>query len=193
MEVISAHTIAPHLVNPLFTKEVMEMRGGEKILDCIQCGVCSGSCPARFAMDYTPMQIIRMVQLGLKETALASSTIWICASCYACTTRCPRDINITVLMSSLKNLALREGISTKIETKPKFHRSFAEVVRKYGRIHEPELITKLMKKTDPEALFHNAALGLRLWRKGKIRLLPSKIKQRNHLLAIFEKASKEEI
>ena len=50
-----------------FVKEIMKVPGGENILDCIQCGVCNGSCPTRFAMDYSPMQIIKMIHLGMRE------------------------------------------------------------------------------------------------------------------------------
>ena len=67
-----------------FIKEVMKMPGGEKILDCIQCGSCSGGCPSMFAMDYSPMQIIKMINLGMKEEVLSSSTIWVCSLCYTC-------------------------------------------------------------------------------------------------------------
>lgn len=192
MGVKPVYTITSQLTNPLFTEEVMKLRGGENILDCIQCGVCGGSCPARFAMDYSPMQIIKMVHLGLKEMVLSSSTIWICASCYACTTRCPRGINITMLMSALKNLAMQEGISSPIEIKPKFHKSFLKIVKKYGRMHSPELMAKLVKKSSPGELFHLATLGLRLWRKGKVRLRASKINQTDQILSIFENATKEE-
>jgi heterodisulfide reductase subunit C len=93
-----------------FVDEVIKLRGEEKILDCIQCGTCSGTCPVRFAMDYSPMQIIRMAQLGMKETLFNANTIWICATCYSCTDRCPRGIDIGDTMRVLRNLSIQEGI-----------------------------------------------------------------------------------
>jgi heterodisulfide reductase subunit C len=175
-----------------FAKEVMKLPGGENILDCIQCGVCSGSCPTRFAMDYSPIQIIKMIQLGMREKVLSSSTIWMCSACYTCYTRCPQDINITSLMMSLKNLAMRENTVDNAKIKPKFHKAFFEIVNKYGRMHEPILLTKILKKTDLRNLFHNANLGLRLFRKGKIRILPAKIKQTKDLVNILERTSEAE-
>lgn len=174
-----------------FVKEVMKMRGGENILDCIQCGLCAGSCPTRFAMDYSPMQIIKMVHLGMREKVLSSSTIWICSTCYTCYTRCPRAINLTTLMMSLRNLAIEENFVDKNGIKPKFHRSFFEIVNKYGRLHEPELQTRILKKTDLRSLFHNAALGWRLWRKGKLRIRAPKIDQSTDLSSILESTSEE--
>lgn len=187
----SVHQITSQMIDSSFLEEVMRVRGGEKILDCMQCGVCGGSCPARFAMDFTPMQIIKMVQLGLKDIVLSSSTIWICASCYACTTRCPREIDIPLLMSGLKNIAMKEKIPSKIEIKPRFHRSFTELVKKYGRMHEPELFMKLTKKSDIRKLLHNAIFGFKLFRKGKLKLRAPEINEKIQLLKIFEIISEE--
>lgn len=175
-----------------FVKEVMKMPSGENVLDCIQCGLCAGTCPTRFAMDYSPMQLMKMIHLGMREEVLSSSTIWICSSCYSCYSRCPRNINITSLMTSLKNLAMREKKVGKSKIKPKFHKSFFEVVNKYGRLHEPALLTKILKKSDIKNLYRNATLGLRLFRKGKLRIRPAKIEKIDDLARLLEETSEEE-
>jgi heterodisulfide reductase subunit C len=184
--------IVPEVRDSSFLREVMGTRGGENILDCIQCGVCGGSCHARFAMDYSPMQIIKMIHLGMREKALSSSTIWICASCYTCSTRCPRGIDIPMLMSALKNMAIRNGVVSDAEIKPKFHKIFTEIVGKYGRMYEPELKLKLLRKNDLREIYVNAVLAFKLWRKGKVRLSAPKIHQLNHISKIFENQLKEE-
>ena len=190
------HRGNPHITdqatNPAFLDEIRKTAAGKKMLDCIQCGVCAGSCHARFAMDYSPMQIIKMVQLGLREDVLSSSTIWICASCYTCTSRCPQGIDIPILMSQLKNTAIKSNIPAKIPTKPKFHKTFTEIIGKYGRMHEPELQVRLMDKSDPSKLVNTARLGFRMWRKGKVRLSPSRIKQTRDVEAIFKSAMEKE-
>ncbi len=55
---------------------------GEPITNCLQCGTCSGTCPAVEFMDHTPRQIIGMIRADLKEEVMASNTYWTCASCY---------------------------------------------------------------------------------------------------------------
>jgi heterodisulfide reductase subunit C len=175
-----------------FVKEVMKLPGGANILECIQCGLCAGSCPTRFAMDYSPMQILKMIHLGMREQVLSSSTIWLCSTCHTCATRCPRDINLTTLMMSLRNRAIAEGFVDKNSTGFKFHRSFFEVVNSYGRLHEPALLTKILHKTDVKELFHNAGLGWRLLRKGKLRMLPERIENSAELHKILEKTSERE-
>jgi heterodisulfide reductase subunit C len=178
-------------VDPFFVEEVQGLPGGENVLDCIQCGVCSGSCDARFAMDYSPMQIIKMIHLGMKEEVLSSSTIWICAQCYTCATRCPRGIEIPLLMSTLKNIAIKIK-ATPGEKKLKFHESFVNVIKKYGRINEIDIMLPLFSKTNLKELYQKGLLGFRLWRKGKVKIRPSKIKQLDQILKIYEKTLKEE-
>jgi len=175
-----------------FIEEIKKIPGGDKILDCIQCGVCAGSCHARFAMDYSPMQILKMAHLGLKQEVLSSSTIWICASCYTCASRCPRSLNIPAIMSGLKHMAMENNVRAPIELKPKFHKAFTEIVSKYGRMHEPTLQLKLTKKTSPRQLLHNASLGVRMLRKGKVKLKPFKLESATHFSDIVKSTLKEE-
>ena len=166
-----------------FLEEVKKFPGGEKITDCIQCGICSGSCPTREWMDYSPMQVIRMVHSGLRNKALSTTSIWICASCYACTTRCPRGIDLPILMSNLKRLAIEAKVPARIKAKPIFHKTFTEIVEKYGRMYEPELYLKVADKRDLLGLFHNVSLGLRLMSKGKISFKPPSAPDSSEFLA----------
>ncbi len=59
------------------------------------------------AMDLLPSQVIRLVQLGLEE-ALTSETIWLCASCLTCLSRCPRGVDLPRIMEALRQLVLRK-------------------------------------------------------------------------------------
>src|SRR3990172_4909871 len=83
----------------------VEARSGQKVSACYQCRKCTNGCPLAFAMDVMPNQVMRMAQLGLGEELLGCKTIWICASCQTCTTRCPNDIDIAHLMDSLRQMS----------------------------------------------------------------------------------------
>jgi heterodisulfide reductase subunit C len=91
-----------------FVKRVEEI-SGENVLTCYQCGRCSAGCPLTFAMKDLPSQVIRMVQLGLEEDALASETPWVCASCLTCHARCPRGVDLSKIMEALRAIKLRPG------------------------------------------------------------------------------------
>ncbi len=82
---------------------------GEEVRSCYQCGKCSAGCAMTSMMDLLPHQVIRLVQLGQVEEALASRTIWLCASCLACSARCPRGVSLPNVMESLRVTMLRPG------------------------------------------------------------------------------------
>lgn len=93
-----------------FKYEIGKIPGGEKLLYCFQCGTCTSDCPiARFSDTYRPRQIIRMAQLGLKEKVLSLDTLWLCASCFTCTDRCPQDVEVASVIRVLRNLAAQQG------------------------------------------------------------------------------------
>jgi len=90
-----------------FVQKVQEL-SGQNLLVCYQCGKCSAGCPAVSKMDILPNQIIRFAQLGLKDELLQSRSIWICASCMTCNTRCPKGINIAEVFEAIRQIILRK-------------------------------------------------------------------------------------
>jgi heterodisulfide reductase subunit C len=161
----------------------------EKLLTCIQCGTCTASCPTAYAMDYTPRQLWRLVQVGLREDAVHSRTFWLCTNCYSCSIRCPRGIALTETMGALKRLAIAEGVKGKAkENVSGFYRAFMATVRRYGRNYEPEFLLRYFFNTNPLGLIGQAPLGLAMWLKGRISLSPPEIKGKAELEAIFRKS-----
>ena len=79
------------------------------ITKCDQCGTCSASCPMVAEMDITPSQMMRMVQLGRQEV-MDSKAMWVCASCFACTVRCPRGLDLSRVAEALRQVNLRLAI-----------------------------------------------------------------------------------
>jgi heterodisulfide reductase subunit C len=103
-------TVKASEINPKFKYEIKKMPGGEKLMQCFQCGTCTSDCPvAKFSSTYRPRQIIRMAQLGLEERVLNSEALWLCASCFTCTDRCPQDVEVASVIRVLKNLAVNKG------------------------------------------------------------------------------------
>jgi len=90
-----------------FVAKVEEI-SGQNLLACYQCGKCSAGCPAVSEMDILPNQIIRYAQLSLKDELLKSKSIWICASCLTCNSRCPKGINIAEVIEAIRLILLRK-------------------------------------------------------------------------------------
>ena len=91
-----------------FLEKIIEL-SGETITLCDQCGTCSGGCPFITEMDVNPSQIMRQVMLGQKDI-MDTKTMWICASCFTCTVRCPRDLDVSKVSEALRQVKLREAI-----------------------------------------------------------------------------------
>ena len=174
-------------IDPSFPNLVIE-RSGENLLACYQCQKCSAGCPVAYAMDLLPNQIIRMVQFGFREKVLTSHTIWICASCYTCSVRCPNDIDIAKIMDTLRQVALDSEIKPAERDIPVFHSVFLDSIKSKGRIHELGLIWQYKIKT--RDFMKDAALGWKMVKKGKIKLLPSKFGGGREIKGIFNRYEK---
>ncbi len=72
--------------------------GAETLYWCMQCGLCTGSCPYRLVPGEASEQFnIRMVQrlgqLGL-EGFESENCLFACTTCKTCVDRCPRGVDI---------------------------------------------------------------------------------------------------
>lgn len=88
-------------------KDILEI-SGEKIANCIQCGKCSAGCPANEFMDILPNKVIRLLQIGDIKTLENSKSIWNCAACFTCESRCPRDVSVSKIMEAVRLRLVRE-------------------------------------------------------------------------------------
>ncbi len=118
-------------LDPTFKYEVAALPGGESVKLCFQCGKCEASCPIRrFKDQYRPAQVIRAIMVGDRETALNSSTIWLCATCYSCSERCPQGVHFTDIMQVIRNMAVAQG-----KTNP-IYKKIADVILANGKIFD---------------------------------------------------------
>ena len=155
----------------------IERISGQNLMACYQCGACTASCPVAFAMDLKPHQAMRLLQLGQSEKVLRALTPWICASCYNCAVECPRGVQLTAVMSAVRELALKRGLAPKGAMGPAFVTTFLGQILKRGRAHEAPLMTLTALKSRPLSLLPKAPLGLRLFLKRRMPLLGEKVRR----------------
>lgn len=175
-----------------FQEQLRGIPDGEKISQCIQCGTCTGSCPVSYAMDITPRQAVALYRSGHLEELLRSRTIWMCASCYSCTVRCPSGIKITDTMYALKRVAMSNGIYPKKHPVHVLSRAFIDNLQTYGRNFELGLGIRYLMRANFFKLFSTMGYGLTMIRKGRLALIPKKIRRVNEVRAIIEKANQLE-
>lgn len=171
-----------------FIQQINNIPGGKSIKRCIQCGTCTGSCPVSYTMDITPRELIALFRAGEIETILSSRTIWICASCYACTVRCPQDVQLTDIMYALKRLAMDNKIFPRRFPVHSLSKSFVGYTNRFGRSYEPGLILSYSFKTNPLKLLGMIPMFIRLLSKGRIGIFPKRIKSRKNFSKILKEA-----
>ncbi len=78
-----------------------------RVLACMQCGKCTGSCPES---GKTPFNIRMLVRKKQFAAAIAEDLPWYCTSCGACTLRCPRDVKPSEVIIDMRSILVEEGL-----------------------------------------------------------------------------------
>ncbi len=143
---------------------------GQNAFLCYQCGKCSSGCPAVEHMDRMPNQIIRAVQLG-DQSVLESKTIWLCASCQTCSTRCPQGIDVAGIMDKLKMEAKARGIAPGVPSVDLFNKLFLKNIDMFGRLYELGLMASMNVLSGKP--FDSMAMGIGMVKRGKLNFLPT--------------------
>jgi heterodisulfide reductase subunit D len=75
---------------------------------CLDCGVCTSSCPvARVFPDFSPRRIIERALYGLASPD--DETIWDCLTCSQCSVRCPANIDFPDFIRKMRGEACARG------------------------------------------------------------------------------------
>ncbi len=173
--------------NPFLDEVIHDTPGGERIVHCLQCGSCGGSCPSGADMEYTPRAIFALINAGERDKVLAANTMWACVSCYFCTSRCPQNIPITDVMYTLKRISIRERLHKNTDA-PALAKTFTDFVDKYGRSFEFGLATGYHLLHRPMSMMKMGPMGFQMFTRGRMSLLPTRIRQVEQLQAIIKKA-----
>jgi len=167
--------------------------GGDKLGLCMQCGMCSGSCPIGTQMDHGPRKLFMMIRAGKKEAVLTSNTIWNCVSCYRCVVRCPRSVPVTYILQGLETVAVDLGYAKKQDT-ARFSKAFWWSTKSFGRTDERLVTAKYYFSFGLVAglrrAWDNLKIAFGLIKAGRMPLgAPKRIKDTKGLKAILAKAA----
>lgn len=89
---------------------------------CMECGVCTGSCPVAMTLDgFSPRQMIKRLLGDPQKDLLQSKDIWACLSCSRCSDRCPVGIDFPGFVRNYRQKARQEGNLPKLSHHGMFH------------------------------------------------------------------------
>lgn len=76
---------------------------------CLECGICTGSCPvSRYYPEFSPRILVERALLGADDEMLAEREIWTCLTCGTCTARCPSTVDYNEFTRRTR-VAARDG------------------------------------------------------------------------------------
>ena len=169
----------------------VEARSGQKVSRCYQCRKCTNGCPVAFTLDLMPNQVMRMVQLGLGDELLRSKTIWVCASCQTCTTRCPNEIDIAHVMDTLRQMSREAGVPPGEANVVKFHKAFLDSIRRHGRVSELEMVGLYKLAARDFFSFGDTKVAWEMFKRGKLKLWPENIQGKEEVRNMFQGQRKD--
>lgn len=165
---------------------------GINVSACYQCERCTNACPVSYYMDIKPHQVIRYTQLGWGSELMKSTTAWVCLSCEMCTTYCPNDIGVAGVINHLRTLAAHTTAAPSERLLAVFHETFLEELHRFGRVNELWLMNSfnlkpniLKEKMAKGLLKKEMLLGLDLWRKGRLKLIPRRSKAIQEIRSLY--------
>lgn len=170
-----------------FIREVQEQSGQDVNL-CYQCGNCTAGCPYTAFFDIPVSRVMRMIQAGQEKAVLSCHSIWLCATCESCTTRCPNNIDVARVMDVLRHMARRKGHAPEPQVKT-FWDSFLASVERYGRVFELGLMVQYMARTG--RIFTDTDLSFTAIPKGKLGFKPHEIVGKEEVQKIFQRYNEE--
>jgi heterodisulfide reductase subunit C len=170
----------------------IQKRSGENVFRCYYCQKCTVGCPTAYAMDYQPAQVLKMIQLGMREPLLKSSAPWLCVGCEACGTRCPNGIRLAPVMDTLKHMALEAGYAPPETTVYALHRAFVNSIKIFGRVHETTMLAEyvLRSKDIFSIVRSNIDVAVTLLLKRKIPILPERVKGLGQVKELYRRAGR---
>lgn len=185
--------VTPPFPEPLTHKQ---MAGSYKLMDCIECGICTSVCPSYTGVDGTfpgPWALVQAAKFARdprdeldRGALIESSGADHCMSCYRCEQVCPLSIPIVAeAIEPLRGMAARGPAG-----RASFPLAFAENVRRNVYVHTASLFVHTRGLLES---LRSIPMALRLLAMGKTRLAGNASHgAKAAIAAIFREAGQEE-
>jgi Fe-S oxidoreductase len=92
-----------------WTMSVQKLIEKHKLLECIHCGICTGSCPVSRKANLNIRKYMREISVGGQLVIHPQNELWSCTTCATCGIRCPKEINPFDFLIDIRGLAVEKG------------------------------------------------------------------------------------
>ena len=98
----------------IFSDIQSDMRFDHELNGCLNCGICTATCPSAHYYDYSPREIVQLLWTENLEGIYDAmqEKIWACAQCYTCAARCPFGNSPGGLVMVMREVAIKHGMES---------------------------------------------------------------------------------
>jgi Fe-S oxidoreductase len=89
--------------------DAQELVQKHKLLECIQCGMCTGSCPVARKANLNVRRYMREVSAAGRVSIHPQDELWSCTTCATCGIRCPKEIIPYDFLIDIRSLVVEKG------------------------------------------------------------------------------------
>lgn len=148
----------------LFDQVKGDMRFGDYLYGCYECGICVAACPSAKFYDFSPR---RIAQAAAREDVdliyqQMQEDIWECSQCFSCL-RCPRGNNPGGIITIMREVAVRNGLASAKQALVGYSRIIYKIMSTGTQVSPDMLRPDAFPDWGPET--GDVADNLDLWRR----------------------------
>jgi heterodisulfide reductase subunit C len=119
-----------------------DLRYDFELNGCLNCGICTATCPAAHYYDFSPREIVQLLWTENLEGIYDAmqEKIWACAQCYTCAARCPFGNSPGGLVMLMREAAIKHGMTSAKDVLRPFSRVMLKLVSTGNQL-SPDMIT----------------------------------------------------
>ena len=107
-----------------------DLRFDHQLRGCLNCGICTATCPAAHYYDFSPREIVQLLWTenldGIYDAM--QEKIWSCAQCYTCAARCPFGNSPGGLVMLMRETAIKHGMESAKQVLRPFSRVMLKLI-----------------------------------------------------------------
>jgi heterodisulfide reductase subunit C len=148
----------------LFEQVKADLRFGDYLYGCYECGICVGACPSAKFYDFSPR---RIAQAAAREDVdlvyqQMQEDIWECSQCFSCL-RCPRGNNPGGIVTIMREVAVNNGLASAKQALVGYSRIIYKILSTGTQVSPDMLQADAFPDWGPEVA--DVSDNLDLWRR----------------------------
>jgi heterodisulfide reductase subunit C2 len=140
--VSEAPVVSRETLEEIFDDIQSDLRYDFELNGCLNCGICTATCPAAHYYDFSPREIVQLLWTENLEGIYDAmqEKIWSCAQCYTCAARCPFGNSPGGLVMLMREAAIKHGMTSAKDVLRPFSRVMLKLVSTGNQL-SPDMIT----------------------------------------------------